>query len=93
MPKEITIGQEVKIELNLNATVRAKVTPSGLLVWRKYIDSFWLETPRLKKPMAQEFYVGPLWECSQIFGPAMAMGCNPPIETQLEILSNDFKIL
>lgn len=83
--------------INLNARIRAKLTPHGVKVYRAYYQSLfsWYpahdhptpKTPPLKRGNVFE---GELWHFMTIFGNHMVMGKpNVTVGTDLEVISLD----
>jgi len=71
--------------VNLNDTVRFKITPTG---WQ-YIgkvnatDPIYSRYPMRFKVDERGFSEAQLWSVMQFFGPAISLGGMPPIETEI----------
>jgi hypothetical protein len=74
-----------KSSVNLNDTVRFKITPTG---WQ-YIgkvnatDPIYSRYPMRFKVDERGFSEAQLWSVMQFFGPAISLGGMPPIETEI----------
>lgn len=78
------------LSLNLNDTVRFKITPEG---WQ-YIgrvnatDPVYSRYPMRFRIDEDGWSQGQLWSVMQFFGPAISMGRNPPMETTIHVKAN-----
>lgn len=78
----------MQIEINLNETVRVKLTDRGLAIMRANHDELRKRAPSLRpfrepEPDAEGRVAFQLWALFQEFGQHMAMGVPVPFETTI----------
>lgn len=73
------------MKLNINDTVKVKLTPYGLELYRKY----WLPYCKFGCTPTKQDINGytefQLWDLMNIFGSSLYLGCKLPFDTTIEI--------
>lgn len=73
------------MKFNLNDTIKFRITEDGL----KYLDAADAGKPPERRTLFKTdengWCEGQLWFVMATFGPAMYVGCEPPIETEIEV--------
>lgn len=74
--------------INLNDTIRVKLTPRGRMIWCAY----WRPYCSGNDPMdivdrktVDGWFEEQMWQIAAIFGPHMENGVDPPIETEVRV--------
>lgn len=80
------------MKLNLNETVRVRLTPKGRVLHRLNHDKMyedWTYAPdyRPVEETADGWSTWQLWDLAREFGPHLYNGCDLPFETEIEISS------
>ena len=73
--------------INLNDQIRFKITKYGeaYLERLNQTSPVYKQYPKTFEKDADGFSTAQIWEIANIFGPEMYNGCNPPIETTIEL--------
>jgi len=85
------------MKFNVNENVRVKLTPTGKDILRKKFDLAHERMPQVFKEFslpeedAQGFSKWQMWQLFADFGEHIYLGCNPPFETEIEIIENAFQ--
>jgi len=77
----------MKVEINLNDSVRVKLTERGLKIYKEYFKQFPIDCHREPK-IVDSYYETQLHELMQIFGSSLFNGCIMPFETANIIVIN-----
>lgn len=73
------------MKLNINDTVKVKLTPIGWEIYRKHYTPFCTEGYIPPKQDSRGYVEFQLWDLMHVFGPNMYLGCKVPFETSIEI--------
>lgn len=76
------------LKLNVNDTVKVRLTNSGKLAHRRAHDELRRQFPKLRKYSppktdADGWSEWQLWHLMQAFGPVISLGSEPPFETTI----------
>lgn len=85
------------MKFNLNEYVRVKLTPTGKDILRKKFEELHERMPQAFKEFSlpeedgQGFSKWQMWHLFSDFGEHIYLGCNPPFETEIEIIEKAFQ--
>jgi hypothetical protein len=79
------------VAINLNDEILLRLTPPGERMWRDYwsADGAWEYPGETFCRDASGRVRVPLWQAMRIFGEAMAMGGDLPVETSAELTTRE----
>lgn len=78
----------MRVELNINDIVIAKLTPAGKEYLQRYYDDLYRNIRGVPKPVVYDNLSCPLWELMQIFGSQMFMGSHNQmfVDNRIEVV-------
>lgn len=85
------------MKFNINECVRVRLTKTGKNILRKQFDSAHERMPHVFKEFAlpkedeQGFSEWQMWRLFETFGEHIYLGCEPPFETEIEIVEKAFQ--
>lgn len=80
---------QTRLAVNLNDTVRFRLTPHGVALYDAHYEALGMKPPAMTLTLrldADGWCQTQLWNFCNIFGPGMHIGGDVPVETGIEII-------